>query len=90
MPGSTRLPPDVQVIFEKLHKLLESDAEQNNTLPEPFKSQPQLRCTPECARRLRAHAIEPNTHQRSAWRSHLSFKAAHERGKSGLVPPGAR
>ena len=33
------MPPDVQAIFEKLHKLLESDAEQNNTLPEPFKSQ---------------------------------------------------
>ena len=41
MPRSTRpsLPPEVKAIFGKLDKLLYSDNEQNNTLPEPFRSE---------------------------------------------------
>lgn len=39
MPRSRSLPPEIEAIFKKLDKLLYSHDEQNNTLPEPFRSQ---------------------------------------------------
>jgi hypothetical protein len=41
MPASKRpsLPPEVEAVVQKLYKLLESDDEQNRTLPEPVQSQ---------------------------------------------------
>lgn len=36
--ADSELPPDVKEIFDRLFKLLNSDQEQNNTLPEPYRS----------------------------------------------------